>query len=269
MNPGGFWAALRLAHPVASIGRVVAVFIACLDESGTHNESAFASIAGYVDNSNGWAEFERAWKVILDRYAVDEFHMTDFESRHGEFGWRNYWFLAEADLRHPFLQDLINVIKSRMRLRAGCTISMRDYHSVIPERLKPKYHSYYFLFAKCIEQLWRVSFLMLPPGEQLAFVFDRKVGFEGRADAIFSALRNHFQYSEKMGGIRFASSELFVPLQAADLLAFEYRKYGEMLAHNTGREARWPMIQLCSNNARGLLHHISARSLTDWVARQS
>jgi uncharacterized protein DUF3800 len=245
------------------------VFIAYIDESGTHDESEFASIAGYVDRSDGWAEFEDDWKAVLNRYVVGEFHMTDFESRHGEFAWRNYWFLlADADLRHPFLRDLINAINPPRRLRVGCTISMRDYHAIIPKRFKAKYHPYFFLFAKCVEQLWRVSFLMLPPGEQLAFVFDQKSGFEGRGDAIFLALKKYFQYSEKMGAVQFASSKVVVPLQAADLVAFEYRKYGEMLAHRTGRAVRWPMSQLCKDGARGLMHHISARSLKDWVARQ-
>jgi hypothetical protein len=109
---------------------------------------------------------------------------------------------------------------------------------------------------------------MLPQGEQLAFVFDQKFGFEGRSDAIFLALKKYFPYSEKMSAVKFASSKVVVPLQAADLVAFEYRKYGEMLAHRTGRPVRWPMIQLCKDGARGLMHHISARSLNAWVARQ-
>jgi hypothetical protein len=104
------------------------VFIAYIDESGTHDESEFASIAGYVDRSDGWAGFEKDWKAVLDRYGVGEFHMTDFESRHGEFDSRTF----DEDLRHPFLQDLINAINPPRRLRVGCTISMRDYHTLIP-----------------------------------------------------------------------------------------------------------------------------------------
>jgi hypothetical protein len=237
-----------------------------MDESGTHNESNFASLAGYVDRSDSWAKFENDWKAVLAQYRVNEFHMTDFESRYEEFDWRNYWFLPDKELRNPFMADIIRAIDPPRRLRVGCTISLRDYREIIPERFHKEYNPYYFLFAKCIEQLWRVSFLMLPPGEQLAFVFDEKIGFEGRSNAIFLALKDHFQYSEKMGAKVFESSRKFVPLQAADLVAFEYRKYGEMLAHGIDRPVRWPMLQLCKG--RGLMRHIRAQSLRDWVARQ-
>lgn len=244
------------------------MYVAYMDESGTHDGSEFASLAGYVNHSDSWAEFEEAWKAVLTRYCVEEFHMTDFENRHGEFDWRNYWFLPDEKLRHPFIRELIAALDPPKRFRVGCTISIRDYHDIVPEQLKPSYHPYYFLFAKCIEQLWRVSLLMLPPREQLGFVFDRRLGFEGRADSIYLALKKHFQYSEKMAAIQFESSKTIIPLQAADLIAYEYRKYGEMLAHHTGRDLRWTMEQLCKNGAAGLMHHISAKSLRDWVARQ-
>jgi hypothetical protein len=52
MNFAGVWAISRLAYPVASIARVLAVFIAYMDESGSHNESAFASIDGMTIDSN-------------------------------------------------------------------------------------------------------------------------------------------------------------------------------------------------------------------------
>jgi hypothetical protein len=248
----------------------LAMFIAYMDESGTHDESDFAALAGYVDHSNGWTEFETAWNAVLAYYHVDEFHMTDFENRYKEFDWRNYWFLPDEELRRPFMRDLLRALHSPKRLRVGCTISMRDYREIIPERFHKDYNPYYFLFAKCVEQLWRVSFLMLPPKEKLAFVFDEKLGFEGRSTAIFYALRDsRFQYSDSMGDIHFASSRKLAPLQAADFVAFEYRKYNEREFHSTGRPVRWTMLQLCVNGAKGLMHHIGAESLKAWVARQS
>jgi Protein of unknown function (DUF3800) len=240
-----------------------------MDESGTHDESEFASLAGYVDHSDRWAEFENEWKAVLARYCVEEFHLTDFENRYKEFAWQNYWFLPDRELRHPLLRDLIKAIDPPSRLRVGATISIRDYHNIIPDSLKLKFHPYYFLFAKCVEQLWRVSFLLLPPGEQLAFVFDHKLGFEGRSDAIFLALKRDFPYTNRMGTVQFAPSRDCVPLQAADLVAFEYPKYGEMIAHQTGRPVRWTMVQLCKKGARGLMHQITARFLKNWVARRS
>ncbi len=242
------------------------MFIAYLDESGTHDQSKFASLAGLVDRENGWAAFEERWKALLARYRVDEFHMADFESRHGEFEWRNYWFLPDEELRHPFLTDLIQAIDTSRRLRVGVTLSLSDYHELVPESLQARYHPYYFLLAKVVEDLWRVSFLKLPPGEQLVFVFDQKMGFQGRSENIFSALKENLRYSEKMAGVEFKSSRVVVPLQAADLMAFEYRKYGEMLVLKTGRQPRWPMVQLCKG--RGLFHHIIRASLADWVTRQ-
>ncbi|MFZ0248001.1 DUF3800 domain-containing protein [Candidatus Binatus sp.] len=246
------------------------MFIAYMDESGTHDESEFAALAGYVDHSSGWTQFETAWKAVLVKYRVSEFHMTDFENRYGEFDWQKYWFLPDKELRHPFMCDIIHALDPPKRLRVGCTISLRDYREIIPECFHKDYSPYYFLFAKCIEQLWRVSFLGIPPDEELAFVFDEKLGFEGRATAIFLALRDRrFPYSDRMGGIQFASSKKVVPLQAADLVAFEYRKYGEREVHKTGRPVRWPMLKLCANGAKGMLHHIHSDSLKSWVARQT
>lgn len=78
----------RVAHPVASPQKWLAMFIAYFDGSGKLEDSKVLSMAGLVAPAKDWETFELKWQRILRRNRVSVMHMTDFNAREGEFkGW--------------------------------------------------------------------------------------------------------------------------------------------------------------------------------------
>ena len=58
------------------------------DESGTHDDSEAAVVAGFVSNATKWEAFSQNWQQVLNESGLDYFHMSEFENRRGDFdGW--------------------------------------------------------------------------------------------------------------------------------------------------------------------------------------
>lgn len=55
----------------------VVLIEAYFDESGTHDGSPVMVIGGFLIESEEARKLELAWKVMLDRYGIEFFHMTD------------------------------------------------------------------------------------------------------------------------------------------------------------------------------------------------
>ena len=97
----------ELVHYKSSEERTLAVLVAYMDESGIHKDAAVCAIAGYVGSSEEWKKFEYRWKQILSREGVSQFHMSEFESGHGEFkGW-------SKGRKEQLLTNLLKTIMAR------------------------------------------------------------------------------------------------------------------------------------------------------------
>jgi hypothetical protein len=58
----------------------MAMLIGYFDESGTHDQSAVTTIAGYVAKPEVWASVEAQWRQVLEPFAqkgLHTFHMVD------------------------------------------------------------------------------------------------------------------------------------------------------------------------------------------------
>ena len=87
------------------------------DDSGTHDASLVATMAGYVAHVGRWKKFERAAKKLFKSEGMNVFHATAFESSKGEFdGW-------EAAKQIRFACDWYEIAKRESILR-GTTISI-------------------------------------------------------------------------------------------------------------------------------------------------
>src|SRR2546422_412165 len=104
----------RLLHAVESRLKALAVTTAYFDESGDHDKPVF-SVAGFLSSDKRWRRFDQEWKKELRRRDVETLHMTDFETRHGEFKdktWSN-------DERTAFIAQLAHIIKNTIMIGVG------------------------------------------------------------------------------------------------------------------------------------------------------
>jgi hypothetical protein len=85
-------------------------FLAYIDASGSGLDPNIRaiSVGGFVAHEDVWAEFERRWRDVLQRFAITALHMKDYAHSKGEFaGWRD-----DSDRRVAFTVAIADVIRS-------------------------------------------------------------------------------------------------------------------------------------------------------------
>src|ERR1700733_6173726 len=66
--------------------RVWSMVTAYFDESGTHHGAGVSAVAGFTATDPEWSSFSIQWRASLNHHGISgPFHMSEFESRKGEF----------------------------------------------------------------------------------------------------------------------------------------------------------------------------------------
>lgn len=210
----------RVAHPASSRLRVLGVLIAYFDDSA---DDDLVCMAGYVSTAEKWEEFELRWKEVLVKYGISFFHMKEYAHRTGEFqGW-------PEEKRVALMKELIAVIQACVLYGVAVAISAKDYESEFPEELKKFLRNpYYLAVYSCLSQALNYH-MKNHADEEIAFVWDEKSKVAAEMQRIYVAYKaaDFIPRPELLGSLTFADDKKFVPLQAADLLAYEYRKFHE------------------------------------------
>lgn len=213
--------------------RAVLMLRAYLDESGASHDSSFVCMGGCLASLDSWTLFEEKWKSILYRYGVSWLHMTDFEAYQGEFrGWTR--------IKHDdFLGDLMPVILQTIQLYIGASEDAWA-HSHIPE---PKDDPYFNCLLTCID--CAASYVSnLDDDEKVEMIFADHPEFGRRVRRLYPEIKAVSGFYSRLASDTYGSPKDFLPLQAADLIAFEFRKERERRADGCKRPMRWPLQQL-------------------------
>jgi hypothetical protein len=216
------------------------------DESGLDEKSQTFCIGGYVADSKDWFELTRAWERLLVEAGVSCFHMAEFETRHGEFkGW------SDAK-RIGFIKDLRALINSTDVWGIGCGVVKADYERLSAEfitrgKVTPHWyhHPYLLAFQHCLIETC-IQAEDVHTREKIAFVFDRQAEFHARAEKAYDELTSSGKWPRafRLGSLRFASKRDAIPLQAADLMAFELQKALDHKLFDPARGERKSMARL-------------------------
>jgi hypothetical protein len=208
------------------------------DESGIHDGAPLCLVAGLIADARKWTRFYPRWQKVLDDYSIKEFHARDFGNHAGEFhGWDDH-------RRSRFLARLINIINDARAFPIGLCVATDVF-----ERLNEDERRYvtggqyqikqerwirsgapnkpYFLpFVHC---LFVGVYKTQTPHTKIDFVFDAQHIYEGLALKIFADIKADPDWSNRhrMGAIIYDSKTNKLPLQAADLIAYECYQYGQ------------------------------------------
>ncbi|HEU0049152.1 MAG: hypothetical protein DMG97_14435 [Acidobacteria bacterium] len=228
----------RGTHPLGqSIGTKRFVMIrAYMDDSGTHVDSPYCLVAGYWGGHGQWVKFEREWKKVLDKYKVPEFHAKtywardDKQERIGPYkGWDDV-------RRKNFLFSLLTVIGNHKIYPFAHGVSRSEWNKQIPTerqvfcgssgRLQAPDNPMYMAFTTCILRTIRHCH----PGVVMHFVLDSHRNTDAWATICYGELKHSMSNEDhagarSLGDLTFADSKCALPLQAADLLAYEAYKY--------------------------------------------
>lgn len=188
-----------------------------LDESGTHKGANVISVAAYVATPREWKKFTREWQRVLKPTGVRAYHASDSQNLHGEFeGW-------EESERDSLAKNLIPIIP-RYAHGFATAIVLRDLRAalggdVVPKVLEDQYKTCFQLVLHDVLRSIQKNGLR----DQVAVVHERN-DFKEAAGKSYDFLKKYFDDNDNLAGLTFSDKYKFVPLQAADVLAYEAGK---------------------------------------------
>lgn len=187
-----------------------------MDESGTHDGSPVVAVGAFSARPKIWRKFTTSWNVA--KHPIKVFHSTECEALRGEFsGW-------SAQERNTFVAQLLPVLPKFEIYGDAIGINIDDFNNAIKSRLffkKLGITPYGVCFQAVVDNiLWRMK--ESNNNEALAFIHEDN-DYKAEAIAAFDYLKQRRQDFSSPMTLAFAPKEL-VPLQAADVLAYEANK---------------------------------------------
>jgi hypothetical protein len=193
------------------------------------------------------------------RIGLKAFHMVDFAHRRGAF--RHLEGCEHEEERRRILSSLMQTIyREPPRFFAfGCSVDVEAFRE-LPDQTRKRVDNdpYWLIFQAAIEMAatWLLSLCEKEPvmlDERIAFIFDRKGSYQGLSIQLYNRLKD-VVYPENLarlcGQFAFDDDEIVVPLQAADILAYEMAKYLQEKAKGVEKPQRWPMQQIMTKPGR-------------------
>jgi hypothetical protein len=216
---------------------------AYFDDSGTHTggkrgASQVVLVAGIFGTEARMANLERNWKEHLDhpidglKGRLNRFHMVDCNESRGEF---TGWSRTETDY---FCQQLREVIIESEVAAYGCAVARRDWDELVSGDVRA------FLGdaeGYCISQCFVRALRWAQDNSfdpQMTFVFDNRTPeIERRGRTIGDAFARQSEQLAPpiIAGTTFLNSTAVVPLQAADMLAWEIYQHAREILSNDGQ----------------------------------
>ena len=212
-----------------------------MDESGAHNGSLAFILAGFVAEDKDWPAFTRDYQRLLKKWGIECFHATDFFNGAPP----NFDHFNNSQKR-IFIQSLIAILAKHRIDGISQGIDLLAFNEIITGALLKKIESHCILcFQMMMAKFNRLAGeANMKQDEKIAFIFDQQQQFSGRALQIHAKLKADPRFGTYLGSIGFESKQQFLPLQAADFLAYEtYRELSRKL-DRPEKDVRKSLIKL-------------------------
>lgn len=234
---------------------LIAVFKIYLDESGIHDGSPVVTVAAYVARPKQWGAFTSEWRRTIRPIKV--YHAADAANCRGAFeGWTKEDVAALAKRALP-------IIPKHTRLAVAAGIQMDDYEAALKGRshLKDLFGEPY---GACLQ--WVLTIILRMKAEhgnreQIAF-FHEQNNFRGEAMRVYSAVIERWNIGA-ISSFAFGSKEKYVPLQAADIYAYEANKR----LRNPSASNRRALDVIIPNKSRAILRYLNRENMAPFIKR--
>ncbi len=190
------------------------------DDSGTHPNSDIVVMAGLFGYPNQWDYLCELWAKKLavpcpGKLPLPRFHMSACQAGDEAFlGWTR--------LECEFLVDeLIEIILKTGVYGFGGAIPRKDYEALIRgEHRRAAGNAETMCIINCFVKLIRFA-QQITPAKEVAFIFDERPQQMRSVQRIYEVYKNLKPEDVEIVSATFSSSKKILPLQAADLLAWE------------------------------------------------
>jgi hypothetical protein len=194
----------------------LAAFTAYFDASGKQADQPCVAVGGFIATAEQWLDFEVLWLERIKKEGLEYFHVREINHA-PEF--RN-----DAERTRRLYVDLIQILKDHVARKIGCCIITKAVTSISPEERRAWNISAYSVAGRSCGAQVR-SWCKGWSGALPEFVFEDEDDGSHDLRKIFERdglPSPHFRPKkdtlDEHGFLRKAA----VPLQAADLLAFEW-----------------------------------------------
>lgn len=189
------------------------------DESGTHQGAAVTCVAGYLFESDQCIRFDAEWKEALSEAGLPHFHMAACANGSGMF--RGKSMSERIDLE----KKLIGIIKRRMLLGLVVSVRTSDLAIAASEQDVRTGSAYVLCLLWCIAG---VAAWVAKRGYtgHISYFFESGHQLSGRAHAAMEYLSRNptLRAGARYNAHAFVSKEQATPVQAADILAWQWYK---------------------------------------------
>jgi hypothetical protein len=188
-----------------------------LDESGTHADSDVITVAAYAGRQTAWKKWTNEWRRA--KRPIRVYHAADSANLRGEFtGW-------SSEKRDELVKKLLPIIADNRIAGAVMGLHLGEFRKAvgdrkeIPEALGNPYTSCFHWLVQSLLELLKHN----KKTESLKFIHEQN-DYEGEARAAFDFIHENANPNGVPMKLVFGTKNENMPLQAADILAYEGNK---------------------------------------------
>ncbi len=230
---------------------------AYLDDAGKANDpqERICCIAGCLSPLKAWEELEQEWQLVLARFGAPYLHMKEYAHSKGPFAkWRN-----DPSTRKAFLSALIDTMDKHVLSVFGTTVPVEAYDRLTEGQKRGVPDPYFMCLQQTLHAVSSSTFaenvvpqsLQVPDPrsvEKVQVVFSQQDEFKSKADALYETMKNTSIIGPMLGDFSWAKFSDVIPLQAADLVAYEMKRFATDLLDDKSSMLRTPMKRLFGMN---------------------
>jgi uncharacterized protein DUF3800 len=207
---------------------------ACIDDSGNEPTKPHFILAGFVAPAANWLALADEWRAALNEQPkLEYFKMNEAALLKGQFDPKKGWDEAKRDDR---LIAFTRIIKKYVRIRIHAKIKHANFDKYIksipvPKRMLFTDSPYTLLFQQIILAM-AVRGDLYGVNQPVDFIFDQQVGFSEEITDQWPQFNETIRLSSRsdlpalVGKLpEFRDEKCYLPLQAADLYAWQMRNY--------------------------------------------
>lgn len=222
-------------------------------------------LAGWLAQPEEWERFDSAWRAMLQSLGMPDgspcraFHAADIVGRDDIRGSPfKGWTFQQEKLAFTRATDVIvspGICRTLEPL--GCAVEIpRSFTWVQRDAV------WLLLFMKLFQLLVET----FPVNARFNLMFDEKTEIEDHAGQIYKMAKEHFD--GRLGSVlAFGCDEKNTPLQAADFMAYEWRKRVSDSTHNPSKPVRTSYARIRQARSGGVLWRYGRR-IFDRVLRE-
>jgi hypothetical protein len=243
------------------------VLQAFFDDSGRGKESdsPVFVLAGYTGSKATFVSFANDWQAVLREEPTLEYVKgKEANSLSGQFAG---WTKEQRDER---LARFIGLIRKHDLIALSLVVGYRGFNRILREPKGIMKYPYAVAFANVVAWLM-TSASKKPEREEIELIFDQgAIGRERAIQAAYEGMKGSIPEDTMdllVGRLRFEDDKRCLPLQAADLLAWNVRRdYVEQLTKGT----RWdsPTWTELRTDIAGKALFMEEKELSDFRARK-